>query len=202
MSKETLHMAADYSAYEDIEITGKILKVFSRGELIIDSQSGLESGIGITLAALSGINMCRGPGMMAFANCQSYEKLVIDNNICGMALRLVGGIECNEETIGLDVITAAGRIAERHLSSDHTSKWLRQELFFPSDAIHRRTVRQGQRSTTAWERAQAEVEARLSGYKPARLPEDQVREIKAIMRSYARSKGVDELPVVGGGWVG
>jgi dihydropyrimidinase len=36
MNQETLHMATDYSAYEDIEITGKILKVFSRGELIID----------------------------------------------------------------------------------------------------------------------------------------------------------------------
>ena len=51
---------------------------------IIDSQSGLESGIGITLAALSGINRCRGPSMMAFANFQSYEKLVIDNSICGI----------------------------------------------------------------------------------------------------------------------
>jgi dihydropyrimidinase len=36
MSQESLHMAADWSAYEGIEITGKILKVFSRGELIID----------------------------------------------------------------------------------------------------------------------------------------------------------------------
>jgi dihydropyrimidinase len=36
MNQESLHMATDWSAYEDIEITGKILKVFSRGELIID----------------------------------------------------------------------------------------------------------------------------------------------------------------------
>lgn len=36
MNQQTLHMAADWSAYENIEITGKILKVFSRGELIID----------------------------------------------------------------------------------------------------------------------------------------------------------------------
>jgi dihydropyrimidinase len=36
MSQESLHMATDWSAYEGIEITGKILKVFSRGELIID----------------------------------------------------------------------------------------------------------------------------------------------------------------------
>jgi dihydropyrimidinase len=36
MSQETLHMATDWSAYEGIEITGKICKVFSRGELIVD----------------------------------------------------------------------------------------------------------------------------------------------------------------------
>lgn len=36
MNEQTLHMATDWSAYEDIEITGKIIKVFSRGELIID----------------------------------------------------------------------------------------------------------------------------------------------------------------------
>jgi dihydropyrimidinase len=36
MNQESLHMATDWSAYESIEITGKILKVFSRGELIID----------------------------------------------------------------------------------------------------------------------------------------------------------------------
>jgi len=169
---------------------------------IVDSQSGLESGIGITLAALSGINMCRGPGMMAFVNCQSYEKLVIDNNVCGMALRLVGGIVCSEETIGLDVIMAAGRRAEGHPSSRRTRKWLKKELFFPTDVINRRAMRQGRKSSTAWERAQAEVQARLSRYEPARLPEEKITEVKAIMRSYAKSKGVDKLPKVGGGWVG
>lgn len=36
MGRDTQHMAADWSAYEGIKITGKIKKVFSRGELIID----------------------------------------------------------------------------------------------------------------------------------------------------------------------
>jgi trimethylamine--corrinoid protein Co-methyltransferase len=169
---------------------------------IVDSQSGLESGIGIMLAALSGINLSRGPGMLAFANCQSYEKLVIDNNICGMALRLVEGVVCDEETIGLDVIRAAGRGAKGHLSSAHTMKWFKQELFFPTDVINRRAMREGERSSTAWDRAKLEVQARLDSYEPTRLPDDKVKEIKAIMASYARSKGVERLPQVVGGWDG
>lgn len=36
MGQESLHMAADWSAYEGIKIKGKIKKVFSRGELIIN----------------------------------------------------------------------------------------------------------------------------------------------------------------------
>jgi len=36
MNQQSLHMAADWTVYKDIDITGKIEKVFSRGELIID----------------------------------------------------------------------------------------------------------------------------------------------------------------------
>jgi len=36
MNAETLHMAADWSAYDGIEVKGRIRKVFSRGELIVD----------------------------------------------------------------------------------------------------------------------------------------------------------------------
>jgi dihydropyrimidinase len=36
MNRDSLHMAADWSGYENIKIKGKIKKVFSRGELIID----------------------------------------------------------------------------------------------------------------------------------------------------------------------
>jgi dihydropyrimidinase len=41
MCQDTLHMATDWSAYEGIEVTGKIEKVFSRGELIIDGDECL-----------------------------------------------------------------------------------------------------------------------------------------------------------------
>ena len=41
LGKSTHHMAADWSAYEGIEITGKIKKVFSRGELIVDGEECL-----------------------------------------------------------------------------------------------------------------------------------------------------------------
>ncbi|MCB0098474.1 MAG: amidohydrolase family protein, partial [Caldilineaceae bacterium] len=39
MNGQTLHMATDWSAYEGIEITGKIQRVYARGELIIDGDT-------------------------------------------------------------------------------------------------------------------------------------------------------------------
>jgi len=47
MGPESLHMAADWSAYEGIPVTGKIVQVWSRGELIVDGESFLgEKGRG------------------------------------------------------------------------------------------------------------------------------------------------------------
>jgi len=94
-----------------------------------DSQAGLETGIGAVLAALSGINVISGPGMLDFESCQSLEKLVIDNEICGMAYRLCAGIEQRDEplTAGLfENFTAESQF----LSQPHTRKWYRQEHLF------------------------------------------------------------------------
>jgi dihydropyrimidinase len=41
MGEDSLHMAADWSAYEGMEMIGKIKKVFSRGELIIAGEECL-----------------------------------------------------------------------------------------------------------------------------------------------------------------
>jgi len=41
MSQETLHMASDYTAYEGVKVTGKVSKVFSRGDLIVDGEEFL-----------------------------------------------------------------------------------------------------------------------------------------------------------------
>jgi dihydropyrimidinase len=47
MGQDTLHMATDYSAYENMTIMGKIEKVLSRGEIIIDGDECLaEKGRG------------------------------------------------------------------------------------------------------------------------------------------------------------
>ena len=70
---------------------------------IVDGQAGLETGMGALTAALAGANFISGPGMLNFESCQSLEKLVLDNEICGMALRMVRGIEARGDRLGGDL---------------------------------------------------------------------------------------------------
>lgn len=162
--------------------------------LRVDSQSGIETGMGAMMAALAGVNLSRGVGMMGFANCQSLEKMVIDNNICGMAFRFIRGIECNDNTIALDLLKAADRMAKGHLTSPHTMKWFKKELFFPTDVINRRVAKEGIQVPRAFDRAKLEVKERLDRHEPVQLPEDKAKEIRRAMSVYAKSRGVDRLP--------
>ena len=98
---------------------------------INDSQAGLETGIGAILAALSGINVISGPGMLDFETCQSLEKLVLDNEICDMAYRLTRGIAQRDEPIATELFEGFSEKTQ-FLSMPHTRKWYRKEHYFPA----------------------------------------------------------------------
>ena len=74
---------------------------------LVDYQAGMESAMGAILAAASGVNNVSGPGMLDFESCQSLEKLVLDHEIVGMALRLTAGIELRDDPIALPLISDA-----------------------------------------------------------------------------------------------
>ena len=103
---------------------------------LLDAQAGLETAMGATLAALSGINSISGPGMLDFESCQSLEKLVLDNEICGMTLRLVRGIEPREDFPARPIFEELLR--DGHLLiSPHTRRHLQDEHYFPGPVIDR-----------------------------------------------------------------
>jgi trimethylamine--corrinoid protein Co-methyltransferase len=161
----------------------------------LDVQAGLESGMGATLAALSGINNISGPGMIDFESCISLEKLVIDNEACGMVLRMVRGIEPREDFPSLPRFEELLR-DEHLLISRHTRKYLKEEIYCPGPVINRannaRWVEEG--SSTMGERAHAEVERLLGRYQPPPLPGDIRRDLLDIMQASAKLHGQDTLP--------
>jgi trimethylamine--corrinoid protein Co-methyltransferase len=161
----------------------------------LDTQAGLESGIGAVLAALSGINNISGPGMLDFESCLSLEKLVADNEICGMAYRLIGGIEPKQDFPSLGIFQELLR--DKHLLiSEHTRRYLKTEHFVPGPVIDRanraRWEQQGALSFN--KRANNEVKKLLENYKPVELLENTKNELVNIMKSQAKRHGQNKLP--------
>jgi trimethylamine--corrinoid protein Co-methyltransferase len=187
-------------AYSEI---GKYLGMPTQGYISLsdakqlDAQSGLESSMGATLAALSGINNISGPGMLDFESCQSLEKLVLDNEICGMTLRMIRGIEPKEDFPSLPRFEEL--LKEKHLLiSKHTLRHLKEEFYFPGPVIDRaaRTRWQEEGSVSLLERAHGEVEKLLSEYAPSRLPESAKKELTKLMQTEARRYGMSSLPKI------
>jgi trimethylamine--corrinoid protein Co-methyltransferase len=162
---------------------------------IVDAQSGLESAGGALLGALAGVNMISGAGMMDFESCQSFEKLVIDAEILGMAKRMIAGIEAREEPIALSLMRKLGHRAD-YLAQTHTLKWFDKELYIPSPVIDRGSLDAWRKkgSKTAWERAQDRVKTLLATYEPSPLSAENRQELRDIATNAARKFGMDELP--------
>jgi len=162
---------------------------------IVDGQAGLESGIGTIMAALAGVNMVSGAGMMDFESCFSLEKLVIDHEIIGMARRLVQGMDCSEDPLATAIIQQVGHKGN-FLATRHTRQWFQKELFMPSTVIDRDTRQaweeKGAKDTA--QRAHERVEELIATYEPRELPPEVTRELEDITLRAAKAAGLDKLP--------
>jgi trimethylamine--corrinoid protein Co-methyltransferase len=163
---------------------------------IVDGQAGLETGMGAFVAALAGANVISGPGMLNFESCQSLEKLVLDNEICGMALRMVRGIEARGDRLGGDLY---GDIYDgaHFFTSKETLRWFREELYQAGSVIDRDTydVWMSHGKKSAWDRACGEVDRVMSSYTVEPLPDDSLKALMSIMKHDAQRMGIDLPPL-------
>ncbi len=164
---------------------------------LLDAQCGLETSMGATLAALSGINSISGPGMLDFESCFSLEKLVLDNEICGMALRLVRGIEPRDDFPATPRFTELLR--EGHLLiSEHSLAHLREEHILPGPVIDRanRPRWREEGGYTLGQRAHGEVVRLVDAYTPGALDDGTKRDLTGLMVAAAQRAGMDSLPAI------
>jgi trimethylamine--corrinoid protein Co-methyltransferase len=163
----------------------------------LDAQAGLETGMGAVLAGLSGINSVSGPGMLDFESCQSLEKLVLDDEICGMVARMRAGIEPRDDFPSRPLFEELLR--EGHLLiAAHTRKHRKEQIRFASPLIERAPLGRFREDgeTTLGERASREVARLLAAWAPSRLPEEAKRALRERMGYAATKAGLRKLPVV------
>jgi trimethylamine--corrinoid protein Co-methyltransferase len=164
---------------------------------LIDAQAGFESGIGVFMGALAGINMISGAGMLDFLRAQSLEKLVVDAEIIAMARRLLRGMQADEEALGVGLIRALGHHGQ-FLGHKHTRSHFAREQHIPSEVVDRASLSAWQKggSQTTFQRARARVGPLLAAYRPRSLSEDVRRGLHEITYGAARQFGMDRLPVL------
>lgn len=164
---------------------------------IVDAQAGFESGIGNILAALAGVNMVSGAGMMDFESCFSLEKLVIDNELIGMARRLLRGIDASEDPLATAIMRQVGH-AGNFLATKHTRQWFKRELFIPSPVIDRdyREAWETKGAKAIVRRAHERVEELIAAYQPKPLPKEVEEELEAIALRAAQERGMEKLPLL------
>lgn len=159
---------------------------------VVDAQAGYESGMGIILAALAGVNIVSGVGILDFITCQSLEKLVIDNEVCGMAYRLMQGIQHRHEKMAIDLLSDA--VEKGHLLGHPTTLQLfREESYMPGKTVDRATAPTDGHAPSDYQRAQAVVKELLAR-EPFRLPAEKSRELDRVVLAAAREFGMEKLP--------
>ena len=97
-----------------------------------DAQAGFESMLGLTTTVDSGVDfVLHSAGILSSYLSFSYEKFVLDDEMCGMVRTLRAGFPVDDDALAYDVIAAVGP-GGNYLSQRHTIKRCRTEFWKPA----------------------------------------------------------------------
>jgi trimethylamine--corrinoid protein Co-methyltransferase len=156
----------------------------------LDLQCMLERTITLLPAVLSGVHFITCGGTLESTMTESHPLLVLDDHLCGIALRLARGIEVTDETVALDLIKELGWQGH-YLDQLHTAQHFRQEYFL-SRLLQRdaRETWKSKGSKTALDLARERAREILEKHEPRELDpavEKELRDYVAMVRG--RSMG-------------
>jgi trimethylamine--corrinoid protein Co-methyltransferase len=138
-----------------------------------DAQASYESMMNLLMARLSGINfVLHSAGILESFNCMSYEKFILDDEMCGMVRRIKRGYEVNPDTLAFDVVKAVGP-GGHFLDKDHTFDHFRTEFYQPQLSNRDDYVSwQAGGASRSTERANKKYQEILETYEAPELPAD------------------------------
>ncbi len=149
-----------------------------------DIQAGVEKTQSVIQVALAGANFIHhAAGMLEDMSTIAYEQFVIDNEMLGLAMRAVRGVDVNEETLAVDAIDRVGP-GGHYLADKHTLRYMRTEHYYPSEVFDRqgRDEWEADGATDAWLRAKERARMILASHEPEPLDPEVDAEIKGRFR--------------------
>lgn len=97
----------------------------------LDAQAGLELAEITLLNMLAGSNLSHDVGYQSFGLAASLEQVVVTDEFVSMNRRLLGGVDVNDETLAVDVITAVGCDGD-FIKQPHTMRHCRTAQWRPT----------------------------------------------------------------------
>ena len=150
-----------------------------------DAQAGFESMMGLLTTANSGVDfVLHAAGIVSSYLAFSYEKFVLDDEMCGMVRRLRQGFAVNPDTLAYDVIAKVGSNGN-YLMEDHTVERCRTE-FWKTSVCDRSGLEAwmnaGRQDAVA--RAQARWQKLVSVHKDPELDQIIGRQLQAYLQEH------------------
>jgi len=147
---------------------------------IPDAQAGWEKAFTTALAVMGGNNYIHhAAGMLESMLCISYEQYIMDDEIIGMACKILKGIEVDEAHMAYDAIKEVGP-GGNYLMSDHTLRFIRNEYFQSNGVSHKSGRHEWEidGSLDARERAKRIAKNILAAPEQSKIPQDIATEIR------------------------
>ena len=159
-----------------------------------DIQAGIEKTYTLLYTALSGVDVIHDAigGLLGTAMISSYEQMLIDHEICNMVNRGLKGVLVNADTLALDVITEAGHHGN-YLSSEHTYRHFKKELFLPEFLDHRSFKEKNEGESEVLQTAHRRVKRILEEHQPRPLRPEVEEKMDNILKHVLKEIGVDGL---------
>lgn len=165
--EEALLMAASAQLCSHFGFTTSIATGMTDAKTV-DAQSGYEKALSTATAALAGGNLISTyPGILGSLIGQSFEGMVVDNDMQGAVLRVLRGVEVSDETLSYEVIRDTVFGPGHYLSHEQTLRVMQSEYLYPQIA-DRTTPGQWEEMgrKNVYERAHERVKEILSTHYP------------------------------------
>jgi len=148
---------------------------------IIDYQAGAETVYSAVLAVLEKFDIISGPGMLENELTQSLEKLILDDEVVGIAKRIAKGFSLSADELLQDIDEIKDGINKRHfLSSPRTRKLVRE---FHAYSIFDITTRSTWNKKEVHDKAHDKVLEILKTYTPTMLDKDLIKRVEEAYAS-------------------
>jgi trimethylamine--corrinoid protein Co-methyltransferase len=153
-----------------------------------DAQAGAEAMQVSLLSALSGVNILHDCGYLAGGSVGSMEMAVICNDVVGNVLRIIRGVDVNDEALAVDVIKQVGP-GGNFLGHTHTLKHIREEIHLPTIFDRNaETTWTKAGSKAIHEVAKEEAHKILNDHYAEPLPKDVQVKLSAIVRQAEKER--------------